>query len=351
MLNPLLNQRKSILTYFMAWTLFAGFHAFVLYFYFSFEAEKAAVDALIFNTLFAITGTGLWYVVRYMTIDGRNIYWVLFNHLLAGSAIAAGWVFASWFLLSWLFRSDQNYRQLLETSLPVRFVTGLLFYGLMVMVFYMISYYNDLREKMNQKAELEKNIREAELNLLKSQINPHFLFNSLNSIHALTMSDPGKASDMIIELSDFLRYSLKSTSTGMHTLKAELENVIRYLNIEKIRFSEKLSFSIDTDEACHECQIPQMILQPLFENAVKHGVGSSTDPVHISVDCHLHDDILELTISNNFSSDSLQVKGNRMGLDNIRMRLTLTYQAEGLLQTRIRDNLYEVRLLIPQMKA
>lgn len=348
MLNPILTNRSNILTYILAWALISGFHAFILYFYFSIEPIISVADALITNGFYATIGIGLWYIVRFLSIDKSNFHWILFNHFITGSAIAFGWLFLTYYILSFLFATDDNYLVLLQKSLPVRFIPVLFYYGLMVMIFYLVNYYNDIQEKNLQKSELEKTVTEAELNLLKSQINPHFLFNSLNSINALTMSNPEKASDMIIELSDFLRYSLKSTETGIHPLKNELENISRYLNIEKIRFGEKLTFSIESNDKCDGLFIPQMILQPLFENAVKHGVGSSTEQVIIEVVCRETGEFLELTIRNNFSREGIRAKGNQMGLENIRRRLRLMYHSEGLLNTRAKDDVFEVRLLIPQ---
>lgn len=350
MLNPILLNRSNILNYFVAWALLAGVHAFILSFYFSVELILSVSDSLVYNGLYSVIGIGIWYIVRFMPIDKRNFYMALFNHFITGVALTFGWLFLSYFILTAIFNSNNDYVAMLEKSLPLRFIPGMFFYGLMVMIFYLVNYYNDLQDKMNQKSKLEKVVKEAELNLLKSQINPHFLFNSLNSINALTMSNPQKASEMIIELSDFLRYSLKSSETGVHPLKVELENIVRYLNIEKIRFGNRLIYSMETDVNCADLMIPQMILQPLFENSVKHGVGSTTEPVNINVGCKNNNGFLELIISNNFSNENSMPKGNKMGLENIRMRLRLMYQSDGLLKINIKGNQFEVRLLIPQIQ-
>ena len=195
---------------------------------------------------------------------------------------------------------------------------------------------------------MQELLKEAELNFLKAQINPHFLFNSLNSVSALTLSEPAKAQDMIIKLSDFLRYVISQNENKLSPLSKELENIQRYLEIEKIRFGDKLSFIFNVDEASMGFLIPVLILQPLYENAIKHGVYESIDPITIRTDVQLEENYLLITINNNYELEPVQFKGAGIGIKNIKERLNLMYHNPGLLIVKKTESNFEVQLTIPQ---
>jgi LytS/YehU family sensor histidine kinase len=169
-----------------------------------------------------------------------------------------------------------------------------------VLVYYLVIYYLNLQEKTKAEGRLNEMVRESELNLLKSQINPHFLFNSLNSISSLTITNPEQAREMTIKLSDFLRYSVSMGNSRFSTLGKEMEHIRKYLDIEKVRFGTKLQYTFTIDEACLDCEIPVMILQPLYENAVKHGVYESTGEVTVQTTTRSVNGYLEILITNDF---------------------------------------------------
>ena len=214
--------------------------------------------------------------------------------------------------------------------------------------FYAISYYNSLKEKIEREAEMKSLVRDAELSALKSQINPHFLFNSLNSISSLTISNPVKAQEMVINLSMVMRYSLQHNQRETVSLKEELENIKLYLGIEKIRFGKKLNPIFEIEESCLKAEIPNMILQPLFENAIKYGVYEATEPVRIYVSCQSEDKYFHIIIDNEYEPDSVKNKGEGIGLNNIRQRLELMYGNPNLLKITDNKTSFKVELMIPQ---
>jgi LytS/YehU family sensor histidine kinase len=201
------------------------------------------------------------------------------------------------------------------------------------------------------EARLNTLLKESELNMLKSQINPHFLFNSLNSISSLTVINPEKAREMVIKLSDFLRYSVSSGAGNLTSLAEELENIKRYLEIEKIRFGDKLVYELNVNPQCVEQKIPVMILQPLYENAIKHGVYESTNQVLIETECRVNSGCSEIRIVNDFDPDAIPRIGAGVGLNNIRERLRLTYHRNDLLKTFKEGNRFYVELKIPDKTA
>ena len=139
-------------------------------------------------------------------------------------------------------------------------------YGLVILTYYLFESLTNLSEKKAKEARLESLIKETELKMLRSQINPHFLFNSLNSVSSLTITDPEKARDMVIKLSEFMRYALSRKDEQPVSFRSELENLRLYLNIEKVRFGDRLSIEENIDENCLEIKMPVMLLQPLYEN-------------------------------------------------------------------------------------
>ncbi len=212
----------------------------------------------------------------------------------------------------------------------------------------MAVYYHDLQERLVNETRLMTIAREAELNLLKSQINPHFLFNSLNSISSLTLTAPQRAQEMIIKLSEYLRYSVNRSDKNISLLKNEIDNSSRYLEIEQIRFGDKLLFKISIDETAEKALIPALILQPLFENAVKHGVYESTGQITIHIQARMINEILDIIITNNYDQQAISRKGEGMGLRNIRERLKLIFQTDLLLETNKNNGIFTVHLQIPQ---
>ena len=185
------------------------------------------------------------------------------------------------FIMTSVLPEQNNYQDYWDATLPYRVGTGVFIYGLIILTYYLFVSLSNLSEKNAKEARLESLVRETELKMLRSQINPHFLFNSLNSISSLTITDPEKARDMVVKLSEFMRYALSRKDEQPVTLQNELENLRLYLDIEKVRFGDKLITEEMIDNKCLEFKIPVLLLQPLYENAVKHGVYESTESVKI----------------------------------------------------------------------
>ncbi len=197
--------------------------------------------------------------------------------------------------------------------------------------------------------EAEKLKQEAELISLKQQLQPHFLFNSLNSINALTLSDPSKAAEMVQKLADFLRLVLRSNQSEMVSLKSEIQLVEIYLAIEKVRFPNRLNFKIDVDENLLLHLIPQLLLQPLIENAIKFSLYSISGESAISLKIIKKNNNLVISITNPYDSDgqSTSISGEKFGLNYIQRKLFLMYKRNDLLHFKKTNNLFEVRLQIP----
>lgn len=210
----------------MVWLLIIGAHFAVLHWYYLLSIRFSLADSFLFNTFFAFLGISLWYVVRYNKTNSK--FFSLFtSHAVSSLLLIGFWLITGYVILKYAI-SDSTYLSFLDRSFPWRIVSGIFYYAAFILIYYVIIYYNDIQEKIKQEAHLNTLLKEIELSALKNQINPHFLFNSLNSISSLTMSSPQKAQEMIIQLSDYLRYSLSNNDRQIATLETELENIKLY---------------------------------------------------------------------------------------------------------------------------
>ncbi len=350
MLNPIITQRRHFLIYAAAFAIILMMHYIILRVFLGMPVDVSIADALVYTLLMFLLGIGAWYIVRHLTLSEQKYHLVLADHLVAGGVVVLLWLLGGSFLLKTIFQQKQSYLEFLNLTLPWRFVYGIMMYALIVVIYYLIIYYRDYHEKVMQEAELKQAFKESELNLLKSQINPHFLFNSLNSINALIIADTEKAGEMIVELSEFLRHTVRVNENEYVTLREELENIDRYLSIEKIRFGDRLVIEKDVNEACLDRTIPNMILQPLYENAVKHGVNESTEEVTISTVCKSEASHTRISISNNYTPGNISRKGKGIGLDNVKKRLTLHFKQYDLMHIERSGNIFTVTLNIPNLQ-
>jgi two-component system, LytTR family, sensor kinase len=347
MIHPVLQSLRSISVYFGMWILLAGIHFSILFFQFRLPINVAMADSIIYNGIFCSIGIAVWYVIRY-SMPGRSPgFSFIFNHFTYLVLLLVFWLGSGYAALNLLFKDNAVFINFLGLSLPYRFVIGIFLYAFIGLAYYLIIMYRDLQEKAKAETRLNELLKESELNMLKSQINPHFLFNSLNSISSLTITDPGKAQEMVVKLSEFLRYSVSSNINTFTTLDKEMHNIQRYLEIEKIRFGDKLVFNFTMEPGCSSREVPVMILQPLFENAIKHGVYESTEPVKVETSCKVHSEYFEIRICNDFDPSAPARKGSGIGLRNIRERLRLMYKNDSLLKTSVKNNVFEVILTIP----
>jgi sensor histidine kinase YesM len=162
------------------------------------------------------------------------------------------------------------------------------------------------------------------------------------------MTDPSKAQEMVINLSQLMRYSLKHGQNEKVLFKQELENNKLYLQIEKVRFGSKLDPIFDIDEKCLQMNIPNMILQPLYENAIKYGVYEATEPVEIKTVCRCNEDFLQIIIKNSYDPNVISKRGEGIGLRNIRDRLEIIYGNPHLMTLEDNRKEFTVTLTIPQ---
>jgi LytS/YehU family sensor histidine kinase len=205
-------------------------------------------------------------------------------------------------------------------------------------------------QTIEKLVEIERQLNHAELANIQQQLQPHFLFNSLNSISALTIVKPDEARRMVQLLSDFLRGTLSREKEKMMPLSEEINYLNLYLEIEKIRFGHRLNVDFQIDENCQKFMLPSLILQPIVENAIKYGLYGSTEDVTISVKSICKPHSLEISISNPYTKENEKTsKGLGFGLNSIQRKLYLLYGQNDLLIIDKGETQFTTTLIIPQL--
>jgi len=327
---------------------------FLYYFYFSGFKEMSralySLDSALFLFLNFSFGISLWYYIRLNHFEEKKDFQVALNILGASLFFPLFTVFGSHFIMLLFAGNLLVYTQFFWNNIFINLTISLIIFSVLLLFYYLIIYYNKYKDNLFRKKQLIIDLKEQELVNLKAKINPHFLFNSLNSISYLVYENPEKAHHSIVQLSDYFRYSLSSTQEQFTSLEKEIANLERYLEIEKIRFEEKLVFEISIDEKCKNVNVPVLILQPLVENAIKHGVYESSEKVIISLNCENHPDFIKISLKNNFEKNEKKKKGQGYGLQYVANRLKLLYNREDLLQIRALENEFLVELYCPKNK-
>lgn len=236
----------------------------------------------------------------------------------------------------WFYPRDLNYLSGVISGTWVPFVWSILYFG--------IKYWQDFvaeKQRANDAVVMAQN---AQLQMLRYQLNPHFLFNSLNSIQALVHENPDQADSMVSELSEFLRFTLKYNDKIMISVKEEVDITHKYLTIEKIRFEERLDFMVHTDEKALKVEIPCFITQPLVENSIKHGLFNNPDGIKLKFNVFIEHSKLVLEVAN---SGKLE-QGWRMGvgLQNVFDRLENSYPGRFSFILDEQDGFVIARILI-----
>jgi two-component system, LytTR family, sensor histidine kinase AlgZ len=231
------------------------------------------------------------------------------------------------------------------------YAASVFFYLLGVAFQYALIERQSSREALARAGESEVRARDAELSALKAQINPHFLYNSLNSISALTTIDPARAREMCVLLADFLRATLGVGEKRAITLREELGLLEKYFSIEKIRFGERLTLQENIQEDAKACLLPPLLLQPLVENAVVHGIAQMAEGGWIRLSAVRNKDILAVTVENSWDPEAHSTRRNGVGLKNVQRRMETSFGKDAHLQANAEDEIFRVTLAIPVQLA
>jgi hypothetical protein len=245
------------------------------------------------------------------------------------------------------FGANKDYIHFLADTSIFRFLLISIILTLLLAFFWADQQKTHLIKLNDFALQMERESIRIELESLQKQLKPHFLFNSLNSISALTVSNPVEARKMVLKLSDYMRYSVAQKET-MTTLASEIGQIMRYIDIEKVRFGNRLNVDFEIDSDIKSLEIPSMILQPIIENAIKYGLYDSVDDVVINVHSIVKNRHLEITVSNPYDEETVTAnKGVGYGLESVRKKLNIIYHSSNLITTSNSDGRFHTIIQIP----
>jgi two-component system LytT family sensor kinase len=310
---------------------------------FSFEtalADSLTSNGLLAGAVFAISNILSYYLPR------KN---GIVNMVVSIAVICAIWYQLDRYLLHYELDDVPGYSGFFAVTAPVRLAVAVLVVSSAMLTNVLIRSTRDREEQSARKSALEKLSREAELFRLQQQLQPHFLFNSLNSISALVGRDPKQAREMIQQLSDFLRGTLRKEDQQMVTLEEEFRQLSLFLNIEMVRFGHRLRVVIDMEDGTAGKLVPALLLQPVLENAIKYGLYDTTGEVTIRIASALADHSLVIRVENPFDpATSKGRKGTGFGLAAVERRLWLLFARKDLLHTEEKNDIFTTTVIIPQ---
>ena len=339
-MHPIFTSRSGQQSYIGVCCAFALLVEFALTVVWGFSwIESGCITAPLVGML-ASACLAPWYTCRSLPLETTAPWKIFSSHLLAAifvSAIVPGAMRLVPLMMGQLL-PDLGPR--FHAVLPG--LSGLVFFVYLLSV---ALHYAMLSLETSKQAELLS--REAELKALKAQVNPHFLFNCLNSISALTSTDPTKAREMCIRLSEFLRTSLRLGERTTIPFAEELTLTRTYLEVEQVRFGSKLRVVQDFEAACADCEVPPLLVQPLVENAIKHGIATLVEGGEISIVGRRLPKFVSIVVENPFDPDAPATRRNGFGLISVQNRLRARYGNSARMDIQVENERYRVALTVP----
>ena len=348
-MHPILGRLRNLGLYLLAWIPVAAMLVHSLTVSGGLSRPEATVLTVPLCLLYAFVCLAAWYPCRATPLEKSSFTRLVLTHLTAAVVVSALWT-ASARALAIALARHAGFVGLdlrLENHFSVLWATGVLLWFLAVTFHYVLLAEQAAREAQERALEARILARDAELKALRAQVNPHFLFNCLHSISALTSTDAGKAREMCILLADFLRTTLRLGGKETITLEEELALVRGYLAIEKVRFGARVHMEEEVDKGTTGFLLPPLLLQPLVENAIRHGIANLPEGGVIRLAAQGNDDAVSITVENSFDPDTPSSLKTGLGLDNIRQRLNARYGTDASIAVRTDGNCFSVNLRLP----
>jgi hypothetical protein len=346
--HPLFGRTAALLAYLGLWAVLGLGVALVLALRDAWTPDDALFVAVPMCLAYGVVCLAAWYVCRAFPLVGTStVGRVLLAHIAAATFTSTVWVtFAqAW---SWVVASYGGWTR--DTTLLL-FTAGVLLFLLSSAMHYVFIALE--AQEASRRLALESAVlaREAELRALRAQVNPHFLFNSLHSIGALAGAKPAAAREMAIALGEFLRHSLRLGGLRAVPLRQEIDLMAQYLAIEQVRFGDRLQVHIEVTDEAGECHVPPLLLQPLVENAIKHGVAGLIEGGRVSLTARCEGDACRVEVGNAFDPEAQPRTGTGTGLRNVRDRLAVHYGGQARFEASARADAFTVLILCPMQSG
>jgi LytS/YehU family sensor histidine kinase len=338
------NANLRVIIVFFVWCTLFALVQFWLLLDFNCNIYFKLYDSLISHFIIAFISCGLYFISKNLNPNYSRLF-----QPLAILVIGIGFSYLLQKFIISIVVEDSAYNLFVTQTSKLRLVFNTLLIISATLIGFVWNYKSNKQIEQQRLNDNEQLHKEAELLNLRQQIQPHFLFNSLNSISALLILNPNMAQKMIQELADFLRGTLKKDASALVTLKSEINHLQLYLNIEKVRFEHRLTTVFDIDKNTEELLLPSLLIQPIVENAIKFGLYGTTEKITLYITVKSHLDMLMVKITNPFDKDAMtQNRGVGFGLNSISRRLYLLYGRHDLLKINKEENTFTTQILIPQ---
>ncbi|MEO8276285.1 MAG: histidine kinase [Thermoanaerobaculia bacterium] len=351
--HPILESKTRVAAYVAVAALFGGLLALMLQAVAPGSLTQAAWLCVPMAIVYAFQCLAVWYPVRQLPAERAGRPQLLLFLVVASAASAAIWTAFGYLwargLADWADAPEMPER--FAIALPLIFVVGVFLFMLATLVHFLFVVVERSREVERRGLEREVHAREAELKALKAQLDPHFLFNSLNSVSALIGSDPPAARRMCYLMAGFFRKSLGLGQKERIPLSEEIYLAETYLAIEEVRFGARLRPSFHIDETTLSLSVPPLVLQPLIENAVHHGVAHLVEGGDVAIWASRRGEHLELTVENRCDPERPASRGAGVGLANVRARIEALFGHRARVDVEATPEHYRVRLVVPALPA
>ena len=348
-MHPLLADRKRLALYLFTWMLLAMLLALLVMEPGRTGYAPALLLVVVPTLIYAFFCLAGWYSARATPLHVAVAWRLVVTHFVAALILGGVWLllFRIWArALAWI-KDGGNDLAVVTGNSALFIVTGALLYLLSVAFHYLLIAFELERRIERREMEVKMLAREAELKALKAQLDPHFLFNSLNSISSLCGSNPQSARTLTTLLAEYLRKSLRVGTADAITLSEELELASSYLAVERIRFGPRLEFEQNVDESVRSYRVPPLLLQPLVENAVTHGVGHLIEGGVVRIAAGRDGDHVRISVENRCDPDRPTRTGEGIGLANTRRRVETFYGGSGRVEVLDEPQHFRVALSLP----
>ncbi len=348
-MHPIFTKRERFLLYIAAWLMIAGLLCVLFAAMSALTWTETVALLLPMSLVYALMSLAALYVCRAFPLQHTLLYKLVPSLMLAAVLTSSLWAVMGKAIAVVLTRAldfaelDQRY----DSAVPLLLGVGTLLFLLSIVVHYLLMTFDAARAAERRALELQVLARDAELKALRSQIQPHFLFNSLNSISALTATDPAAARAMAVRLAEFLRTTLTVGQQQLIPLKEEFRLAEFYLSIEQVRFASRLSFSAALEKECENVLVPSLLLQPIVENAVNHGIAHLVGGGTIRLEARRNGHAVVIQVSNPCESDRPRSTSTGVGLANVRNRLERLYGNDARMVIENRPKDFSIALTVP----
>ncbi|HNX51587.1 MAG TPA: histidine kinase [Thermoanaerobaculaceae bacterium] len=348
-MHPILARRGRLGPYLGAWTSVVVLLAGLVRLAARVSWPEAAAVVVLPGVIYGFMCLAAFYPCKSAPLRAGQLGKALTSHVLAALLTGLVWLFVidTWLVLlepiRWLARVQDRTNEFI----PVMLVAGVVVYLLVAALHYLLIAMEESQKTETHLLEARAKAAEAELKALQAQLDPHFLFNALTSVSALVGSDPVAARQMCQVVAAFLRDILRLRGERSIPLREELELVDRYLTIEQTRFGARLRVEREIEAGLGDVRVPPLLLQPLVENAIKHGISQIVEGGAVSLTAHRDGGLLRLEVHNPYDPEGMRRHGEGVGLASVRARLAAVHGPAAGVEVEAGGGRFAVRVAVP----